>query len=90
MLEVLIQARHKAMDLLARREHTRKELTTKLATKGFQDDVIEQTINRLTEEGLQSDERFTEAFVTMRTKKGQGPLRILKELQERGVKSSLQ
>lgn len=78
------------MDLLARREHTRKELADKLTARGFETDIISTVVDRLTDEGLQSDARFTEAFVSMRSKKGQGPLRILKELQQRGIGQTLQ
>lgn len=78
------------MDLLARREHTRQELVTKLATRDFPEDVAEAVVDRLTEENLQSDVRFTEAFVSMRRKKGQGPIRIQNELQQRGVSQDLQ
>ncbi len=78
------------MDLLARREHTRKELVHKLTIRDFPEDVIETVVDRLSEQNLQSDDRFTEAFVNMRRKKGQGPIRILNDLQERGVSQILQ
>ncbi len=78
------------MDLLARREHTRQELLTKLAARDFPDDVAEAVVDRLTEENLQSDARFTEAFITMRRKKGQGPIRIQNDLQQRGISQALQ
>ncbi len=78
------------MDLLARREHTRKELVHKLTIRDFPEDVIETVVDRLSEENLQSDDRFTEAFVNMRRKKGQGPVSILNDLQERGVSHVLQ
>jgi len=90
LTDILVKARHKAMDLLARREHTRKELVHKLTIRDFPEDVIEAVVDRLTEENLQSDDRFTEAFVNMRRKKGQGPVRILNDLQERGVSQILQ
>ena len=90
MTDILVKARHKAMDLLARREHTRKELVHKLTIRDFPEDVIETVVDRLSEQNLQSDDRFTEAFVNMRRKKGQGPVRILNDLQERGVSSILQ
>jgi len=90
LADLLVKARHKAMDLLARREHTRQELVTKLATRDFPEDVAEAVVDRLTEENLQSDVRFTEAFVSMRRKKGQGPIRIQNELQQRGVSQDLQ
>ncbi|WP_457675820.1 regulatory protein RecX, partial [Thiolapillus sp.] len=40
-------------------------------------------------EGLQSDARFAEAFVHQRSERGYGPLRIRRELTERGVDDAL-
>ena len=46
-------------------------------------------LDQLQQAGLQSDERFTEAFIESRINKGQGPLRIRSELQERGIGAEL-
>ncbi len=46
-------------------------------------------LDRLRQEGLQSDERFTDAFIESRIRKGQGPVRIRLELRERGIGSEL-
>ncbi|BAU48015.1 RecX family transcriptional regulator [Sulfurifustis variabilis] len=40
---------------------------------------------RLAEEGLLSDERFAEILVRSRRERGHGPLRIAKELEEKGL-----
>lgn len=40
-------------------------------------------------EGLQSDARFTEAYVRHRSERGYGPLRIRQELRERGIAAEL-
>ena len=80
-----IQARKKAMDYLARREHSRGELTAKLEKAGFEPDIIDDTVARLIEDGLQSDARFAEAHVASRVRQGKGPVRIRAELSERGV-----
>jgi len=77
------------MDLLARREHGREELVRKLASAGFELDVAEQAVGRLTTEGLQSDRRFVEAFVQSRINQGKGPLRIHADLGERGIDAAL-
>ncbi len=50
---------------------------------------MHDVIDNLRAEGLQSDERFTEAFVHIRVDRGYGPLRISQELQQRGVCDSL-
>lgn len=83
------RVRRRALLLLARREHSRFELRRKLQEKGFDLAEINSVINDLAEAGLQSDERFTEAYVKMRIDRGYGPLRIQAELHERGVASEL-
>ena len=42
-------------------------------------------LNKLLDEGLQSDERFAEAFLRSRIDKGKGPNIILSELSQRGI-----
>ncbi|HAH67189.1 MAG TPA: hypothetical protein DCL68_01495, partial [Gammaproteobacteria bacterium] len=42
-------------------------------------------LDKLSDEGLQSDERFAEAFTRSRINKGKGPNIILSELLQRGV-----
>ena len=81
--------RHKAMDLLARREHSALELRRKLEAKGNPAEAVVAVVEELQHEGLVSDERFTEAFVRYRQNSGHGPLRIQLELRERGVSDEL-
>ena len=82
--------RARAMDLLARREHSRLELQQKLCAKlPEHSELVETVIAELQQDQLQSDERFAEAFISSRVKKGQGPHRISMELQQRGISSSL-
>jgi len=76
------------MDFLARREYGQTELIRKLADKGFERDVAEQAILELTQEGLQSDQRFAEAFVQSRINQGKGPVRIRLDLGQRGLSDS--
>jgi len=68
--------------LLARREHSRQELGTKLSQKGHSPQFIDLVLTELVEQNLLSDVRFAEAYVRMR---GYGPKRIMAELQQRGV-----
>jgi regulatory protein len=79
------EARKKAMDFLARREHGQAELIKKLAEKGFDRQVAEQAVNKLAAEGLQSDRRFAESFVQSRVNRGKGPIRIRLDLSQRGI-----
>ena len=46
-------------------------------------------LDDLDSEHLLSDERFTEAYVRHRAAAGYGPLRIQRELQQRGVDAAL-
>ena len=78
------------MDLLSRREHSRLELKRKLQQRfPAPDALLDQVLDELAEQKLQSDERFAEAFVRFRDLKGQGPLKIAAELRQRGVSDSL-
>ncbi len=81
--------RKKAMDFLARREHGQNELIKKLADKGYVRRLVEQSITKLTEQGLQSDDRFAEAFVQSRINQGKGPVRIRLDLNQRGVSDAV-
>ncbi|HCO61027.1 MAG TPA: hypothetical protein DIT58_12660 [Porticoccaceae bacterium] len=82
-----------AMNLLARREHSRAELAEKLGRKlsgqGDYAELLNEVLDRLSEDGLQCDRRFTEAFLRSRCNKGQGPRRIIQELGRCGVESAL-
>jgi len=64
-------------------------LTRKLKAKEFSDNEIEEILDVLSQEGLQSDERYAESYVNMRRNRGYGPLKIKQELQQRGVSSDL-
>ena len=77
------------MDFLARREYGQTELIKKLANKGYVRRVVEQAIVRLTDQGLQSDDRFAEAFVQSRINQGKGPVRIRLDLSQRGVSDAV-
>jgi len=79
------QARHCAMNYLAIREHSSLELRNKLLRKEFDLAVIEKVIIQLQLDNLQSDERFAESYIRMRTGKGFGPFKIQHELQQRGI-----
>ena len=73
------------MDLLARREHGRVELTRKLRQRGAPVELIDTALERLAQEGLLSEARYLESFVGYRARAGYGPLRIREELTQRGL-----
>lgn len=72
------------MDLLARREHSLRELEQKLRRR-FDAKELDAALVSLTREGLQSDERFAFSFTRERMLRGHGPRRIEAELQQRGI-----
>ncbi len=84
-----MSAKSVAVRLLSRREHSAFEIRDKLHKRDFDEAEIEQTIIELQQGGWLSDERFAEAYIRMRQKKGFGPIRISMELNERGVKESI-
>lgn len=77
--------RFAAMNLLARREHTRKELLRKLARRFPDRPLLKSEIQRLTEENLQSDERFAENFVLYRSGLGFGLMHVRRDMRQRGL-----
>ncbi|WP_303901028.1 regulatory protein RecX [Thiohalomonas denitrificans] len=81
--------RETAIRLLARREHSRRELAFKLNGRGFAREQVDRTLDDLESRRLLSDERFAEFFVRSRVDNGCGPLRIRAELRERGVEDGI-
>ncbi|MDX2416534.1 MAG: regulatory protein RecX [Xanthomonadales bacterium] len=81
--------RKTAMDYLARREHGEQELARKLTRRGFDARMVEAAVADLKTDGLQSDNRFAEAFVNSRFLRGSGPQKIVAELRERGIDADL-
>ena len=73
------------MDMLAQREHSRRELARKLHEKSNDFEMVELVLDRLESDNLLSNSRFTESFVRKQSEKGYGPNRILSELNERGI-----
>ena len=80
-----VEARKKAMDYLARREHGRSELINKLTKFGFQAATADDAVAQLVDDNLQSDQRFVEAFIVSRINQGKGPLKIRADLRERDI-----
>lgn len=75
----------RALGLLARREHSRRELARKLGQAGVEPERLDQTLDRLHAQGLQSDQRFAEMLVRSRIAQGYGPRRIRAELGQHGL-----
>lgn len=75
----------KALGLLARREHSRRELKTKLRQSGYEGDEATAAIDRLGDQHYQDDDRFAEILVRSRAGQGYGPQRIRAELKTHAV-----
>lgn len=78
-------ATESAVGLLTRREHSRRELTRKLAARGHAADEVEATVARLAEAGWQNDARFVESLIRSRASAGYGPLHVRTELSTHGI-----
>lgn len=78
-----------AMNLLARREHSRSELFAKLTRRYPDGEKVDRELDQLVTDGLQSDERFVKSFISGRLSRMQGPLKIHQELKRFNVEESL-
>ncbi len=75
-----------AVRLLSAREHSQLELRQKMQRKGHEQDLIEAMLDYLQERDMQSDERYTESFIRSRVIRLQGPMKILAQLSQRGIR----
>ena len=84
-----VSLRNRALGMLARREHSSNELRLKLSRGGADPAVIDEVLQQLADEGLQSDTRFAESLTRQRVSAGHGPLRVLADLRAHGIDDSL-
>ena len=77
----------RALALLVRREHSRKELTRKLQARGIENEAAVAAVDKLSEAGWQDDTRFAENLVRIRSNTGYGPIHIRAELGTHGLDS---
>lgn len=80
--------RERALDLLARREHSRAELARKLGSHAADREALETLLDELARRGWLSDARFAEALVHDRQARF-GSVRLAHELRQRGVPEDL-
>jgi len=83
--KVQTSIRNKAMDLLARREHSEYELRQKLKSRDYDVEAIDAVLQGLKQNKLLSDTRFAEAYVNHRFNAGVGPVKIRYELRQKGI-----
>lgn len=75
----------RALGLLTRREHSRRELERKLAARGVDADEARAAVEKLADAGWQDDARFGESLVRTRVGSGYGPRHIRAELGVHGL-----
>jgi regulatory protein len=80
-----LSATQRALGLLTRREHSRKELTRKLTSRGMDAADVDAAVAKLSRDGWQNDARFAESLVRARVSGGYGPMRIRAELATHGL-----
>ena len=78
-----------AVSLLARREHSSRELRDKLRARGFSAGTVEVALATLRKQDLQNDYRFAEACARSLMDRGYGSFRVAGELRERGVSDDI-
>lgn len=82
------KARSVALRLLARREHSRQELALKLRQRMLESSVISMVLDDYEGKGWLDDSRFADIYARQRIELGYGPLKVLAELQQRGIHQS--
>lgn len=76
----------RALNLLARRDHSVAELKRKLVARGVPDILVTDALERLCRQGYLDDRRFAERWAEAALRSGKGfGVRLLLELQRRGV-----
>ncbi len=78
----------RAVALLSRREHSRRELARKLAPHADSPEALSQVLDTLAAEGWQSDQRFAHSLLDRRAD-GRGTRRLRMELGEHGLDADL-
>ena len=78
-------AYQRALGLLVRREHSRKELGRKLTAKGVEREDLDLALEKLRRQDFQNDTRFAAALARSRSSSGYGPARIRAELAQHGL-----
>jgi regulatory protein len=81
------EIKESCLRLLARREHSQKELLNKLLLRGFNKDDILAVIDDFALQGWQSDLRYAESYARCRIQKGYGPVSVTYELRKNGIEA---
>ena len=82
-------ARERALEILSRRQMSRKELRDKLLQKGEDEDTAKYCVRWLSDQGFLDDGRYAAAVTRHYAGKGYGPGRVRMELSRRGIPREL-
>jgi regulatory protein len=88
--EELRRARDSALHFLGYRARSRLEIRRKLVQKGYEPELVEETLQGLARSGLIDDAEFSRSWVRLRTAgRPMGPNRIAAELRQKGIEREL-
>lgn len=80
------KVKDKALELLGRRLHSRKELALKLKKKDYPEEQIERTLDKLEKEGYLDNLEFAKELVKLRQERSpKGSIYLKKELYQKGI-----
>lgn len=79
-----------ALQYLSRKPRTGYEIAVRLGEKGWSEDIINDVLNSLTEQGLVDDALYAQEWAGQRVKsRGKGKLWVRQELRQKGVSKPL-
>ena len=81
--------RETALSFLEHRERSAYEVRAHLASQGFQGEEIEEELRFLQELHYVDDGRYCSAYIEYGIRKGRGPVRLQRELAEKGIDGEL-
>lgn len=88
--EELSKAKDQALKFLTYRQRSEKEIIDKLKKKGFEESIIDDTLNYLKKYKLVDDVEFAKAFMRDKINLNKfGPIRIKHELYKKGIDNNI-
>ncbi len=88
--EELSKAKDQALKFLTYRQRSEKEIIDKLKKKGFEESIIDNTLNYLKKYKLVDDMEFAKAFMKDKINLNKfGPIRIKHELYKKGIDNNI-
>lgn len=81
-------AYQKILDMISRREYSSDEALSRLIKEGFTQSCAQEAVERALGAGLINNKRFADSFIRSKIYMGWGPIRIERELSQRGIDPS--